>query len=153
MRPVVGSTALGALSLVAVLAIGGAAPDPVASRIAAYHELGSAFKNVNDGLRAKAPSPYILQLSARQIRDASRAQYGWFPAGSGPAPGVKTRAKPEIWANPDDFKAKQDAFAAEANALFAAASASDLAAMRMRAKTLGAACGACHKVYRAEEKR
>ncbi|MBY0423894.1 MAG: cytochrome c [Parvularculaceae bacterium] len=144
---------IGAVSLLAAFAAGGAAPDPVAARVAAYHELGSAFKNVNDGLKAKTPNLYVLQLSARQIRDAARAQYGWFPAGSGPAPGVKTRAKPEIWAQPDDFKSKQDAFAVEANALFAATSASDLAAMRARAKTLGAACGACHKVYRAEEKK
>lgn len=89
-----------------------ATADIVKSRIGGYRELGAAFKNVNDELKSGTPQVYIIQLSARQIRDTAKAQYGFFPAGSGPQPGVKTAAKPQIWARAAEFKAAQDAFAA-----------------------------------------
>ncbi|MET0363931.1 MAG: cytochrome c [Sphingobium sp.] len=126
--------------------------DPVAARIHGYRDLGSAFKNVQDELRSSTPQPYILQLSARQIRDTARQQYGWFPAGSGPRPGVKTAAKPIIWQQPAQFKAAQDALSTQANAFYQAVASGDISKVRVQAKALGQSCGACHRTYRVEEK-
>lgn len=133
--------------------VGAAAPvDIVATRVAALRELGAAFKNVSDELKSGTPQLFIIQLSARQIRDASKAQYSWFPAGSGPQPGVKTAAKPEIWAQSAKFSAAQDAFAAEADAFRHVAMSGDMAAIAAEAKTLGRTCAACHHVFRAADK-
>lgn len=123
----------------------------VAQRLAGYRELGAAFKNVNDQLRSGTPQGVVLQLSARQIRDVARAQYGWFPAGSGPKPGVKTRAKAEIWSQPAQFKAAQDAFAVQANAFQKLAAAGDVAGMKAQSRKLGATCASCHRAFRVEE--
>lgn len=129
-----------------------AAPtDAVATRVAGLRELGAAFKNVNDQIKSGTPQAMILQISARQIVSAARAQYGWFPAGSGPQPGVKTAAKPEIWAQPVQFKAAQDAFAAQAAVFAKAVATNDLDAIRAQAKLLGQTCGACHRGFRVEE--
>ena len=126
-------------------------PAIVRSRIEALREVGTAFKNINDELKSRTPQLFIVQLSARQIRDAARNQYGWFPAGSGPQPGAKTRAKPEIWARPTEFKTAQDAFAGQATAFFQIAAAGDVAKIRAQANKLGQACSNCHRTFRVED--
>lgn len=62
-----------------------------------------------------------------------------FPAGSA---GEKSKAKPEIWSKPDDFKAALGAFQR---------AAADLAAggdFKANFGALGKTCGGCHKVFR-----
>jgi cytochrome c556 len=118
------------------------------ARLANYRELGTAFKNVMDELRSGTPETLIIQMSAREIRKASQQQYNWFPAGSGPASGVKTEARAEIWTQPADFKARQDAFAAQAAAFQSAAQSGDVGKIRAAARQLGEACKACHTQFR-----
>ncbi|MCJ8159078.1 cytochrome c [Sphingomonas sp. LaA6.9] len=122
----------------------------VATRIAGFREVGAAFKNINDELRSGSPQTYVIQISARQIRDYARQHYGWFPAGSGPKPGVKTAAKPEIWTQAAAFKAAQDGFAKQANAFATVAGSGDVAKMRAQAKALGQSCTTCHRSFRVE---
>lgn len=132
---------------------GAAEPDPVGARVHGFRELGAAFKTVNDELKSGTPQLMMLQLSARQIRDASRAQVTWFPANSAPRPGLKTAAKPEIWSQPDQFKKAQDEFSLQAGTFYKVAAAGDIAAMRAQAKPLGAACAACHRSFRVDAPR
>lgn len=141
-----------ALALVAAAAPLMAAPaDGIRSRITNFRELGAAYKAVNDSLRGGEVQTVLLVQSARQIGNAARGQYGWFPAGSGPQAGVKTAAKPEIWANPAKFKAAQDAFAAAANQFQKVAASGDASAIRLQARKLGATCKGCHDSFRTEE--
>ena len=146
--------AVAALVLAAPLLVSAADPVPkaIGARIEAYRELGASFKNVNDELRKPEPSAYLIQLAARQISQTAKAQYGLFPAGSGPGAGVKTWAKPEIWAQPARFRAAQDGFATQAAAFAKVAAGGDPASLRVGAKVLGQACGGCHKVYRTDKK-
>ncbi|MFK4873534.1 c-type cytochrome [Novosphingobium sp. ZW T3_23] len=142
------------LALVA-LAIGlsplAAAPgDPVRTRIAGYRELGAAFKAMNDALRRSDASPGALVQPARHIREASARQYGWYPRGSGPTPGIKTAARPEIWTQPAKFKSAQDAFARQAQVLERATASGNSALVRTEMRKLGAACKACHDSFRTE---
>ncbi|RJF93901.1 cytochrome c [Sphingomonas cavernae] len=131
-----------------------AAPnDIVAMRVAGFREVGAAFKNINDELKSSTPQKYVIQLSARQIRDYARQHYGWFPAGSGSKPGVKTAAKPEIWSQAAAFKTAQDGFAKQANAFATVAASGDVARMRAQAKALGQTCTVCHRSFRIEERR
>lgn len=152
MKKVVRNLSIAAAALAVgtgpVLAAGAA--DVVRARVEAYRELGASFKNINDELRSPKPQAMVLQISARQIRNVANQQYGWFPAGSGPQAGVKTKALPAIWAKGPAFKASQDAFAREANAFYKAAQANDVAKLRVAAKSLGATCKACHTQFRAD---
>lgn len=130
-----------------------AAPaDQARTRIDGYRELGAAFKAVNDGLRSPAPQTMLIQMSARQIRNAATQQYNWFPAGSGPQPGVKTAAKPEIWSQAARFRQLQDTFAAQASAFQRVAGSGNVAAIRTAARSLGASCKACHDQFRNESR-
>ena len=143
---------IAAFATFATLATASAAPlDTIRTRIAGYRELGAAFKGINDGLRSDPQVVLILQ-SARQVVNASRQQYTWYPAGTGPQPGVKSAAKPAIWAKQIPFKAAQDAFAREAAAMQRIAGGGNAAAMRAQAKKLGATCKGCHDQFRNEVK-
>jgi cytochrome c556 len=110
----------------------------------------AAFKAVNDGLRGSTPQTVLIQMSARQIRNAATQQYSWFPSGSGPQAGIKTAAKPEIWRQGARFKQLQDNFAAQATAFQQVAGGGNAAAMRSAARSLGATCKACHDQFRTE---
>lgn len=126
-----------------------AAPaDIVRTRIAGYRELGAAFKAINDGLRGE-PQTILIQQSARQVRNAASQMPNWFPAGSGPQPGIKTAAKPEIWSQSAKFKMAQNAFIAQAGKFQLAANSGNVAAMRIEARKLGATCKGCHDSFRA----
>lgn len=128
-----------------------AAPaDQVRVRVAGYKQLGASFKAVNDGLRSPSPPMPQMQAAARRIRAVASQQYGWFPSGSGPRPGVKTAAKAEIWAQGARFRQLQDGFAAQANAFQRAADGGNAGAIRIAARSLGASCKACHDQFRAE---
>jgi cytochrome c556 len=128
-----------------------AAPgDPIGARIAGYRDLGAAFKSVNDGVRRGSATPQQMQRLAGQISASARAQYGWFPAGSGPRSGVKTAAMPKIWTRPSEFRAAQDAFARQAQAFQRVAASGDATALRASARQLGASCKGCHDAFRAD---
>jgi cytochrome c556 len=126
------------------------ASDAIASRIAAYRELGVAFKNLNDELRGPKPSSYVLQYSARKIRGMADRQYELFPKGTGAEAG-KSKALAAIWSDPAGFRKAQDNFTAKAK-LFATASAGgNVGQIRLAAKELGRACSACHRQFRRED--
>ena len=60
----------------------------------------------------------------------------------------KTRAKPAIWENTDDFSQKLANFRSEAEALAAAAKAGDKDATIEQFKQTGGTCKACHDNYK-----
>ncbi len=72
-----------------------------------------------------------------------------FPDGT--QTGHDTKAKPEIWSDRAGFEKRAKAYAQAAMSLEAAARADDTAAFTAAFKSVGQACGACHKSYRAKE--
>jgi cytochrome c556 len=62
-----------------------------------------------------------------------------------------TRAKPAIWENMDDFKAKFADFQEAADALDDAAESGDRQAIAEAVKNTGGACKACHDEYKAKD--
>lgn len=140
------ATALAALAVTPLLA---APADQVRTRVAAYNALGAAFKTINDAARSgQVQTPQVRQ-AATQIGQAARHQYSLFPAGSGPRPGIKTDAKPEIWSRGREFRAAQDGFARQAAALQRAVTSGDAGAIRIEARKLGGTCKSCHDNFRA----
>jgi cytochrome c556 len=63
---------------------------------------------------------------------------------------IGTRALPEIWENLADFQEKYGALGAAATGL-AEVAGDGLDPMRAAFGPVGAACGACHDSYQAEE--
>jgi cytochrome c556 len=69
-----------------------------------------------------------------------------FPAGT--ETGHDTKAKPEVFSDPAGFAKAAQAASDAATSLAEAAKAGDAAEFAARFKTLGGACGACHRTYR-----
>ena len=122
--------------------------DAVGARINAYRETGAAFKTINDQLKSDTPAKIMLRLSAKRLMQTANEQYGWFPSGSGPEAGVKTKVKPAVWNDPAGFKAAQDRYKQEAALMVQAVDSGDSAAMKKQARSLGAACQSCHTKFR-----
>lgn len=122
--------------------------DAVGVRINAYRETGAAFKNLNDQLKGDAPAKIMLRSSARTIAGAARDQHKWFPAGSGPDLGVKTKAKPAIWSDQAGFTAAQARFQREADLMVKVVETGDKTQMQKQAKALGQSCSSCHSKFR-----
>jgi cytochrome c556 len=62
---------------------------------------------------------------------------------------VESRAKPEIWDSMADFNAKAAAMGTAADKVAASAAAGTMGSdPKAVVGSIGATCGACHKVYR-----
>ena len=144
------SIALGIAAPAGVLIAAASARDLQKARHEHYHDLGDAFKTVRDQTRAGSPDMAKIKTAAKIINEASIEQGRSFPAGTGPESG-KTRALPEIWQRPEDFKAAQKVFSDAAPKLLAAANASDLDAVKSTYGDLGKACKNCHDTFRSPE--
>lgn len=62
--------------------------------------------------------------------------------------GGDTKAKPEIWENMDDFKAKLEKMQQDAAKLAEVAQSGDFNALKAQVGETGKACKACHDKYR-----
>lgn len=121
------------------------------ARQAHYKEIGKATKGLSDSLNSPSPQLPAIQAYARQIDQLAPQIPSWFPAGSGPEAGVKTGAKPDIWAKSTEFKAAAATFATEAHRLDQVAAAGDLNAVRAEFPALGKACKTCHESFRQKD--
>lgn len=142
--------------LTALLAIGasgnaGAAglPQIVHARQAHFKSLGRSLKSLRDQIRQSQPNWSIVATEANRIQHLAAALPTWFPAGSGKGHGVKTRARAAIWAHPRVFAQAARIFLSRAQGLTQAAGGRDRRALELRARSLGQACGSCHRRFRA----
>jgi cytochrome c556 len=145
-------TAILALCLIVpVLAVADEPPPPaIAARQAGFKAMGTAMKTLGTQLKSDAPDEAAMAAAAATIATAAREQGALFPAGSGPAPGVKTAALPLIWTERATFDADMAALVAESAKLVTATGGGDVAAIAAQVKATGAACGTCHKQFRAD---
>ena len=131
-----------------------AAPDPasvqkfVDAREAHYKEIGKAAKDIHDELAGSQPNLATVQANARAIEVLAKQIPTWFPAGSGPQPGVKAEALPVIWEQNALFKQRAAGLAAAAGGLAAATSSGNLEATKTASGNLFGACKACHDTFR-----
>ncbi|WP_343115599.1 cytochrome c [Ostreiculturibacter nitratireducens] len=106
------------------------------------------------GAMAKGEMEYdaaAAQVAADNIAGVANLNLGMvWPQGSDNENAQGTRALPAIWADGSDIGAKASDLKAAAEAMQAAAG-TDLASLQAAMQGLGAACGACHKAYRASE--
>lgn len=142
--------ALGITAIAGAAVAQTAAQKAVSARQAGYKQMGAAFKAINDELKAGAPDTKAISVNAAKVRDLSTQVPNWFPKGSGPEAGVKTKAKADIWAEPAKFSAAAAALRTESAKLHTVAATGDVAAIRAQVRAVGASCGGCHKPFREE---
>lgn len=120
----------------------------VNARKANYKEIGGAFKTINDELKQDSPDLSTVRPLAKDIFARASGQLKYFPQGSGPQAGLKTRAKAEIWSNQAAFKKLHSEMVAAAGALQDAANRGDVTALNAARGKLGASCKSCHDQFR-----
>ena len=127
------------------------AADVIHARQAGYKQLGVAFKALNDQLKSPTPDKAQVAALSKRVNEIAPQIATWFPAGSGPEAGVKTRAKPDIWVRGAEFQADAKALRVETAKLASLGAKGDIEAVKVQFKAVGARCGACHKPFREEE--
>lgn len=128
-----------------------AAGHAVAVRHANYHQLGGAFKALNDELKKDTPDKAVVSANAQKMAALADQLPTWFPKGSGPESGAKTGAKPNIWTDPAGFAAAARMLQVETAKLQQVAMTGDMAAVRAQVRATGGACKNCHDKYRLSE--
>lgn len=120
--------------------------DVIKTRQEAMKSNGAAMKAIKAVVEANGPAADVV-APAQKIAEVAAQIADLFPQGSDT--GGETSAKPEIWQNWDDFKAKADGMKLQADMLVSAAQSGDIATVKAQFEKVGAACGGCHKVYKA----
>ena len=139
---------IAAIGLGASMAV--ADQDPIAARRALMKANGDEAK-IGVAM-IKGETPFDL-AKAQKVLDtfesAAEKMPGLFPETS--KTGGDTAARPEIWQNMDDFKARFDKFAADAKA--AKADVKDLDSFKAAFGAIGKNdCGGCHEKYRVKKR-
>jgi cytochrome c556 len=116
-----------------------------------YEEMGKAMKGINIELKGGSPDVAVIQRHAALIAGFGPQLLSWFPEGSGPAEGSRTRAKTEIWSDAATFRARAQAFEQASGAFSRAAQGGDLQAIRAAMPALKDSCSNCHERFRAPE--
>lgn len=127
------------------------AAQTIQARQGNYKQMAAALKGISDQLRSGGPDLARIRPGAALLADRSVFVLRWFPRGTGPQPGVRTRATTEIWSNAAGFREAGARFVVAARALNSAAQAGDLAGIRAALPAVQRACGACHDDFRGPE--
>jgi cytochrome c556 len=120
----------------------------IKSRQEHLKDMGASMKAIVDQVKGGTLDRTVMGDAAKKIAAYSRELPKWFPKGTGEEAGVKTAAKPEIWANPEDFQAAAEKFPPEADKLVEIVATGDAAAIGGQLQATGRACGGCHKPFR-----
>lgn len=123
----------------------------IKARRAAMKAVGGHMGGIKLALKGAGGSGALV-AHAEGMVSMAKITSGIFPKGSDMG-AVKTRALPEIWSKPAEFKAAVDAFSSASGAFLAAAKGGDKGAIGKAMKGLGKSCGGCHKNFRAKKKR
>ncbi len=100
------------------------------------------------GAMAKGKKPFSQEEFAKRaanLQALSDMPWEFFIPGTDKG---KTEAKPEIWSNPDDYKAKTDKFKQEVAKLVEVSKGGDQKAMFAQFGETAKTCKSCHKEYK-----
>ncbi len=123
---------------------------PVSAVTVSMRQMGGAQRALGTELAKETPDPAAIKAAAARLDTLAGQLPGWFAA---PVTGAPTRSKPEVWSDAKGFAAAAQALKAQTARLASLSDAGDVAALRAQAPAVGAACKACHDVYRAPEQK
>jgi cytochrome c556 len=116
----------------------------------AMEALGKSMKELHRQLDSSVPDINAIRAQTSAMAAAGTRVPMLFPPGTGPDVS-KTRAKPEIWKQPDLFIRRAKEYLAAAQAIDAAAKAGDVNKVMALHDNVDKACKACHDPFRAPE--
>jgi cytochrome c556 len=122
------------------------APDMIIARQAGYDLMNVVVGDIKAGI-ASGADVKSFKDSALAIAKWGKAIPSMFPAGSDT--GHETKALPVVWSDRAGFDKDAAHMAAAADKLAELAAADDKAGFATQFQALGAACGTCHRAYRA----
>jgi len=125
--------------------------DVIHMRQANYKQMGGAMHAISEQLHGASPSIDVIRQGSRVIVGFAPQLLRWFPRGTGPEAGVRTRALPQIWSDNANFRRAGATLLVAARALDAAARRGDMEAIRAAVPQVAHACGNCHDSFRAPE--
>jgi cytochrome c556 len=121
----------------------------VKQRQAAMTLQGKYFGPIAGMAQGKIPyNADVVARNATYLENLSQMPWDGFNEST---KGVKSAAKPEIWAEPKKFQEAADRLQAETVKLAAAARAKDEAGVKAQWGAVGKACGACHDSFREKQ--
>ncbi len=138
-----------AAALLVPAALAAASPAVIAERQAGFRLLRDSMEAIQRVVQLRGPNAEALP-HARAIAEQAPKIKTLFPPGSDT--GGNTRALPSIWTDRAGFERVADAFTAQSNSLLAAAQGTDQRALAQAFEATAAACGACHRPYRAPQR-
>ena len=138
-----------ALSLSVNCAVAQVKPaDAARYRKEAFHVMLWNWMPMVNTVRGKTPyNQADFVKYAKRVAQIAPMLLEGFVEGSG---GGNSEAKPEIWSNWNDFKAKMNTFERESAALARIAKVGDFAKSKVQFAKVGETCKACHELYKAE---
>ena len=116
-----------------------------------YKQMAAAVRSINEQLRSGAPVLAEIRTRSRLIAGFAPQLLRWFPRGTGPEAGVRTRALPTIWSNHRAFTRAGAVLVVASRNFDRAARGGDVAAIRAAWPAVTRACAGCHDDFRAEE--
>jgi cytochrome c556 len=117
-----------------------------------YEEMGDSFKAINRELKGSSPDIGRIQREAGTLATLAGQMPTWFPAGSGPDVHARSRAKADVWSNPDAFRQAHDMYFRQAESFKRVADSGEIEQIRAAAQELGKSCSNCHDDFRAPER-
>lgn len=109
--------------------------------------IGSNSGSIGDILKGKVEYSNLIVNYAKSLHESAKTVATVFKQDTR-GTDKKTRAKDEIWENWADFEKKADALVKASADFVTAAETGDMAKIGAAMKTLGGACGDCHKANR-----
>ena len=137
-----------------VLAAGAVAASPaddaVTARQTALKAMGHTFKEIHRiGAGDVVAQRALLTADADKLKAQASQPWTYFGAET-QSTTLKTEALPAIWTDPAGFKAAQGRLIDAVAALDAVAATGAPDVVEAKAGAVGAACGACHKAFKAK---
>jgi cytochrome c556 len=116
-----------------------------------YKEMGDSMKAIGRELKGSAPDVARIQREAATLAALAEQMAGWFPTGSGPDVHAKSKAKAEVWSDPQGFAEAHRGYMEQTQSFKRVADDGDIEQIRAAAQSLGKSCGQCHDKYRAKD--
>ena len=128
--------------------VSAAATDIIPQRQRNMKQMGGAFKALGEELKKPAPSMAVIQTNAVKMQAIAPHIESWFPQGSGPEAGVKTKALPAIWTQKAEFHKDAVSLAQAVDALVVASKTGNAAQVGAAAGAVGNGCKTCHTTFK-----
>jgi len=140
---------MGVIALSASLFVGSqvlAQSDVIEARQKLMKGQSAAAKAIKGAVESKDYA--TVEAKAKDIMGSADKIVDSFPKGSTKG---KTKALAAIWDKSDEFRASAKDLSKAAGELAAAAKSGDAGAVDAKVKAVSAACGSCHKTFRADK--